>query len=316
MTYTIELKNKILECIRSKKLSIKQISEFFNISESCIYNWKNICTTIIKPRKTKITQQIKSFVIDHVCNNPNFCYKKLIELIMTTFNTSIKKSKLYNILSKNRIKKKKVYKMSCMMNEERKQKLTNELISELKPNLDNIKNNIEDDSIISFDECSFDTHLTHNLAWSPKGIKTTNVQTKLRIRYSAICAISNKQIINLEFIKGGCNGEFFKKFIQTTIGSLKGKQKYKFLMDNARIHHYKKLKSYMKRVKKCKIVYNVPYSPEYNPIERVFSKTKKLLRKEVLTKDNLIDKIREAFTKVTSTDLTNFFIKSLSKLNH
>ena len=76
------------------------------------------------------------------------------------------------------------------------------------------------------------------------------------------------------------------------------------------------IESYMKSIKKCEIVYNVPYSPEYNPVERVFSKTKNLLRKEMLTKDNLLDKIEEVFTKVTPSDLTNFFIESLSKLNH
>ena len=227
---------------------------------------------------------------------------------MTNFNTSIKKSKIYKIIDKSGIKKKKVYKMSCMMTEERKQRLTDELKTNLK--------NISHDSIISIDECSVDSHLSHNLAWSAKGIKTTNIQTKQRIRYTVVCAVSNEQIINLEFIKGSCNGDLYKDFIKSTIKILDKKKKYKLLMDNARIHHYTKLKSYMKSIKKCEIVYNVPYSPEYNPVERVFSKTKNLLRKEILTKDNLIDKIEEVFTKVTPLDLTNFFIKSLSKLNH
>jgi len=316
MTYSYDLRDKISKCIQSGKLNIKQISELFNISKSCIYYWKSNHTPIVTTRKTKITSQIKSFIVDHVCHNPNFCYKNLIELIMTNFNTSIGKSKLYNILAKSRIKKKKVYKMSCMMNEERRQKLTTELKTNLGIMDEESLSNIEDNSIISIDECSFDTYLSHNLSWSPRGKKTTNIQKQQKIRYTAIYAASNTKIINVEFIKGSCNGEFYKKFIQKIVKSTNSNQKRKLLMDNARIHHYKKLKSFMKRIKKCKIVYNVPYSPEYNPVERVFSKTKNLLRKEVLTKENLIYKIKEAFAKVTSTDLTNFFTKSLSKLNH
>ncbi|AYV83338.1 MAG: hypothetical protein Hyperionvirus6_19 [Hyperionvirus sp.] len=42
-------------------------------------------------------------------------------------------------------------------------------------------------------------------------------------------------------------------------------------MDNARIHHYTKLKEYLgNNDMQDKIIYNVPYHPEYNPIEYIF----------------------------------------------
>jgi len=47
-----------------------------------------------------------------------------------------------------------------------------------------------------------------------------------------------------------------------------------YLMDNARIHHSRLLKEY-KNEKDLKIIYNVPYNPNTNPIEHVFSTIKK-----------------------------------------
>ena len=52
----------------------------------------------------------------------------------------------------------------------------------------------------------------------------------------------------------------------------------KFLfLDNASIHHSKIFKEYCKN-NKINIIYNTPYSPEYNPIEIMFSKHKKIVK--------------------------------------
>ncbi len=40
-------------------------------------------------------------------------------------------------------------------------------------------------------------------------------------------------------------------------------------MDNARIRHNKILKEYMMN-NNINSIYNIPYSPEYNPIEKIF----------------------------------------------
>jgi transposase len=42
------------------------------------------------------------------------------------------------------------------------------------------------------------------------------------------------------------------------------------LMDNAKIHHTKKLKEYINK-KNIKVLYNIPYCPEFNPIENINS---------------------------------------------
>jgi len=81
-------------------------------------------------------------------------------------------------------------------------------------------------------------------------------------------------------------------------------------MDNARIHHYKVLKSYIDTINNINFLYNVAYSPETNPIEKVFSKTKNYMRNQIIDNNNLLLKIEEAFKTITQTDLIKFYLKS------
>ena len=71
------------------------------------------------------------------------------------------------------------------------------------------------------------------------------------------------------------------------------------LMDNARIHHSRIVLDYIDTTNH-QIIYNVPYCPEYNPIELVFSKFKSIIRKKIINNNtNLIKNIKIAFNKIT-----------------
>ena len=88
------------------------------------------------------------------------------------------------------------------------------------------------------------------------------------------------------------------------------------LLDNARIHHAIIVKDYLKTRLQLNLVFNVPYSPEYNPIERVFNDIKCNLKKNKLTNSNIKDKIKLAFKKVPASNINNYYIKSLIKFNN
>ena len=81
-------------------------------------------------------------------------------------------------------------------------------------------------------------------------------------------------------------------------------------MDNARIHHSKIIKKYAEE-NNLKLIYNVPYMPEYNPIEKVFSKIKPIIaKKKNNEKSKEINKnIIKALKKVSEKDLKNFYVK-------
>ena len=85
-------------------------------------------------------------------------------------------------------------------------------------------------------------------------------------------------------------------------------KKVNILLDNARIHHSKYLKENVSD--NINFIYNIPYTPEFNPIEQMFSKLKYLLRKSNLTNNNIIKKIDLSLDKINSNDLNGYFRNS------
>jgi transposase len=171
--------------------------------------------------------------------------------------------------------------------------------------------NIPNNKIISIDEVSFDTNIIHNYGWSKKNIPIIKTIGATYKRLTMICAISNKKIVHYKIIKNSANSVIFLDFIKS-IPNIKNK--YLFL-DNARIHHSKIISSHVKE-NNIKLLFNVPYSPEYNPIEIMFSKLKKLVKDYKLNNklDTLTTNIVNSMKYITSSNLTNFFNYSFSKL--
>jgi transposase len=85
------------------------------------------------------------------------------------------------------------------------------------------------------------------------------------------------------------------------------------LLDNARIHHSKIVKEYTNK-EGINMLYNVPYMPEYNPIEKVFSKIKPIIAKKKNNekKGKIEINIIESLKQIKEKDLKNFYDKSLS----
>jgi len=168
---------------------------------------------------------------------------------------------------------------------------------------------LSDSEIISIDETHFDNYINKNYGWGVKGKRIKReTYLKYNTKYSVICAISNKKILNYKIVKGSVNGEIFNNFMMETIRKNNLENKH-LLLDNARIHHTKKLKESIKATTN-KLFYNVPYTPELNPIEILFSKIKKDTKdKRNIKRENLKINIRKSFKKIKSNYLTKIYSK-------
>lgn len=79
------------------------------------------------------------------------------------------------------------------------------------------------------------------------------------------------------------------------------------VMDNMRTHHSKEVKKVIEDLK-IKVVYLPPYSPDFNPIEKMWSKIKSILRKlKVRTIVALPDAIIHAFSLICPSDCLGWF---------
>ena len=162
-------------------------------------------------------------------------------------------------------------------------------------------------NVISIDETYIYLNSKPNYGWSKKGTRIFNYQKSNPIKYSIIMAISNKKIIGYQIYKSNINFHLFYNFL---IGlSFKFTNKI-FLMDNVSFHKNNKLRL-MAEYFDNKIMFIPPYSPQFNPIEEVFSVLKNNLRRTPITDLNDISKIIKSLNKLQISKFYNNMLKYL-----
>lgn len=79
------------------------------------------------------------------------------------------------------------------------------------------------------------------------------------------------------------------------------------VMDNMRTHHSKEVKKVIEELE-INVVYLPPYSPDFNPIEKMWSKRKSILRRlKIRTLENLPDAVGYSFSTICASDCLGWF---------
>jgi transposase len=268
--YSNDLKLRVVKMYNEKIHSMYNICKIFNISKSSAYNWVKLFhinnKLESKQKYIKITSmlrnnEIKNIITNYILLHVNFLYKDIIKIIFKKTKLKISKSTCFNIIHNIGFTK-KVAKFKKFYGNQSKLDLKKcELMKQIKQ--------INNNKIISIDEVSFDTNIIHNYGWSLKNTPIIKPLGATYKRLTMICAISNKKIIHYKIIKDSAKSDTFLDFIKNIPNV---RNKYLFL-DNACIHHSKIVIKYTQE-NNIKMLFSVPYSPEYNPIEIMFSKLK------------------------------------------
>ena len=128
-------------------------------------------------------------------------------------------------------------------------------------------------------------------------------------RYSLLLAISKSEIISYKIYNGSLNAEGYKNFIDTNKNKFINKT---IIQDNVRLHHSKIVKEYATE-NNINMKYIPAYTPEFNPIEQVFSQIKTEFRK--YDHKNMIDDIEKSLLIVKPDQLNNYFNNTIKIIN-
>ena len=106
--------------------------------------------------------------------------------------------------------------------------------------------------------------------------------------------------------QGGATAGRFAEYLEDTLLPTLSKDDI-IIMDNMRSHHAKAVRQLLDS-SGIRYLYLPPYSPDINPIEKMWSKIKAKLRKEkVRIASRLPDAVEKVFSTINSTDCLGWF---------
>ncbi|MHC5780043.1 IS630 family transposase, partial [Nostoc sp.] len=132
---------------------------------------------------------------------------------------------------------------------------------------------IEPENLVFIDEMGVLLGLTRSHARSPHGTRVYDFKPFYRgAKVTVIGAISIKKVLAVMTLNGSMNGNAFKTFIEKCLlpqlwsGAV-------VVMDNVPAHKVKEIEPLIQEVG-ASVLYQSPYSPEFNPIEHWWSQLK------------------------------------------
>ena len=166
---------------------------------------------------------------------------------------------------------------------------------------------VNPDNLVFIDEIGVFLGLTRINARSPQGSRVDDFKPFYRgAKVTVIGAISTKQVLVVMTLNGSMNGNAFKVFIEKCLipqlwsGAV-------VVMDNVPAHKVKEIDSLI-QLKDTSVLYESPYSPDFNPIEHWWSQLKAFLRSFSPTTAKMVDiLIATALDLINGEHLKNWF---------
>jgi len=153
---------------------------------------------------------------------------------------------------------------------------------EYQKELEKIIQEIGSDNVVYLDESGFDgREIYKESCWCSRGKEIFGERTgnRFKRRKSLLLAKRGKNLLSPLLFEGTCNKDLFNEWLEKMLlPELKSyKEKQVIIMDNASIHKNKKTREILEKAGHI-LLYLPPYSPDYNPIEKVFGTIKRMLK--------------------------------------
>ena len=312
MTYNVDIINLFLNKFINN-ISLNNISKNLNISVQTLKRWiflySNNILNKIPIKKEDLIRNKKLHGLNkkdkYINNIISYVYKNegcLLDDIYKYINKEISKPSICRILKENNITRKR-----CNI------RVVCKDINKINNIRHDFSKETDEDIFLNsefIDETSFCVNDIINYGYSEKGKEILKItkHSKNKERLTLLTSIS-KDTLKYQIIKGSVNSDIYLKFITDNKDLFKNRN---LVQDNARIHHSKKVKSYCLE-NNINMIYNPPYTPEFNPIELIFNKLKTEFKK--LDHKNIYNDINKCLNKICKEDVINSIKHSLKIIN-
>ena len=263
-----------------KRINAKEIKKDINSYFNKSFNLNTI-HFILKNEKIeynnfKINKEIENFILQKYLEDKTTTANQVKLLIKSNFKINICTSSIYNILKKNNFTYKNVYvKTNHYTTEEQILQL-----KKVKEELDTL--NVS--NIVSFDEMCVVNNENPTKGWSKSGDKCIIEENKTLYskRFTVGLMITPEKALHFKIVENGMKTEDFMDIVKEYNKESNINNDKTLFLDNASIHKTKTFINYMDETK-MKVLYNVPYHSDKNPIEYIFSMLRKTIQRETFS---------------------------------
>jgi transposase len=167
---------------------------------------------------------------------------------------------------------------------------------------------IDSECFVFVDECSSNTSVAPLYGWARKGERAhQKAPRNWGKNITLISSMSKERGMGASMVvEGSTNGTVFETYLEEVLcPTLKRGQVV--VMDNLSSHKGERVRELMEG-EGCELIYLPPYSPDFNPIEKAFSKLKSYLREACArSQDTLMEVIGQALSTISASDALGFF---------
>jgi len=246
--------------------SLRKVAKIYQVSKSSLARWlkdKGI-KKVSKRDHSQRLQKVRNYIENLIANNPFTTLNEIKTSLKKELNIQRSLSSVLRDMKSSKITRKKI---------SIKSQVPERTCSYDYANLCGV---LKDPNTISIDECCFYVSENSRFGYSKRGKrieKHTNPYKNKKRTVSLLLAISRKGIVNYQVSDKPFNSETFSNFI-LKLDASKGT---KIVLDNVQFHKSSQSRKAFEH-KGFVPCFIPPYSPQYNPIEFVFSSLKSQVR--------------------------------------
>ena len=251
--------------------SLRKTCELFKCNKSTLYDWVvNDINKVKRKRKQRIkiySTKIRDYIIKYTKTNVISTLKQIQNEVKQKFDVKPSITLIYEILESNKITRKRLVKKYFPA---KRKNIEKDLLKMFYTNVRKYKYT----DIICLDETAVYINMLPSYGSSESGkqaIKRTEIYPYKK--YNLIVAMKYNKIIGWELNKESYDTTKLSNFIEKHLNKYK---KHLLIFDNAIFHKSKKVIEILDKYN-IEHQYIVPYHPENNPIERLFSQIKSYL---------------------------------------
>lgn len=163
------------------------------------------------------------------------------------------------------------------------------------------------DDLVFLDESGVTTSMTRRYGRAPKGERVVDFVPQGHWKVMTILGALTRQGMQAAMtVDGATDKEVFWLFLEQVLGpTLRPGQVV--VMDNLPAHKNARVRELIE-ARGCRLLYLPPYSPDFNPIEKAWSKLKTYLRAvKARAWDKLDEEVAAALKTITAADAAGWF---------